>query len=125
LWQFSFAVSTEIARRLRPAAGNGAFAFQLLLAGNVLSALVHAVFIAGLCCVLLAQPRLQAFGGHAPTPRQCLPQLCCAAKPPQSHCGNTVWDTRSPLGGLFQLLYDPQCWEKAEHGLARTTRLAE
>jgi len=26
---------------------------------------------------------------------------------------------------LFQLLYDPQGWEKTEHGLARTSRLAE
>ncbi len=24
---------------------------------------------------------------------------------------------------LFQLLYDPQRWEKTEHGLARTSRL--
>jgi len=26
---------------------------------------------------------------------------------------------------LFQLIHDPQRWEKTEHGLARTSRLAE
>jgi hypothetical protein len=26
---------------------------------------------------------------------------------------------------LFQLVHDPQRWEKTEHGLAKTSRLAE
>ena len=49
----------RLIRDLNPA---GAFTFQLLLAGNVLSALIHPIFMAVLCYMLLAEPSLRAVG---------------------------------------------------------------
>ena len=46
----------------------GALAFQLFLACNVLAALVHPVFMIGLCYALLAAPPLQVAGTMAAAP---------------------------------------------------------
>ena len=79
-------------------------------------------------------------------PRRCLPRPSSAAISPLSRSmssgssGGDCWPTPgycvlTPLywfllslaawRALFQLLYDPQRWEKTEHGLARTSRLFE
>ncbi len=53
----------RLIRELTPA---GAIAFQLFLACNVLAALVHPLFILGLCYALIAAPPLQAIAAmHA------------------------------------------------------------
>jgi cellulose synthase/poly-beta-1,6-N-acetylglucosamine synthase-like glycosyltransferase len=130
----------RLMRELTPA---GAIAFQLFLACNVLAALVHPVFMAGLCYALLAQSPLQAVGamGHA-APVFVATLLCGYAstialdlvglwrRGLRAHAWVLVltpiyWFLLSLAAwrALFQLLYAPQRWEKTEHGLARTSRI--
>ncbi len=122
----------------------GAISFQLLFAGNVLSALVHPVFMAGLCYALLVAPPLTAAAaahsaasvftavlltGYASTiapnavglrRRRLFAHAWVLALTP------VYWLLLSLAAwrALFQLIYDPQRWEKTEHGLARTSRLS-
>jgi hypothetical protein len=49
----------RLVRELTPL---GALAFQLFLACNVFAALIHPIFMAGLCYSLLALPSLHAVG---------------------------------------------------------------
>jgi glycosyltransferase XagB len=130
----------RLLRELHPA---GAFAFQLLLAGNVLAALVHPIFMAALCYLLLAEPPLAALGamgdampvygatllcGYASTivldaiglkRRGLLRHAWVLALTP------IYWFLLSWAAwrALFQLWRDPQRWEKTAHGLAKTSRL--
>jgi cellulose synthase/poly-beta-1,6-N-acetylglucosamine synthase-like glycosyltransferase len=127
-------------RDLNPA---GAFAFQLLLAGNVLSALVHPIFMAVLGYLLLTEPPLLAFGDMGK------PIMFYAATWLAGYVSTIVLEANglgrrgllrhgwallfTPLywfllswaawRALYQLLRDPQRWEKTEHGLARTSRM--
>ena len=59
----AYAPAGRLVRELNPA---GAIAFQLLLACNVLAALVHPLFMAGLGYSLLAAPPLKAIGSCMP-----------------------------------------------------------
>ncbi len=121
----------------------GALAFQLFLACNVLAALVHPVFMIGLCYALLAAPPLQVAGTMAAAP-------VFAATLVAGYVSTVAIDLiglrrrgllahgwallLTPLywlllslaawRALYQLLSDPQRWEKTEHGLARTSRLS-
>jgi hypothetical protein len=130
----------QLLRELGPA---GALTFQLLLAGNVLSALVHPLFMAVLAYDLLAQP-LRAFGAM-PTAA-----LVFAATLLFGYASTIVLDAiglrrRGLLAhawvlcltpaywfllalaawrAVFQLWRDPTHWEKTEHGLAKTSRIA-
>jgi len=129
----------RLVRELTPL---GALAFQLFLACNVFAALIHPIFMAGLCYSLLALPSLQAvgsmdaapvfaatfLGGYASTiaidliglrRRRLLGHSWVLALTP------LYWFLLSLAAwrALVQLLYDPQGWEKTEHGLARTSRL--
>jgi cellulose synthase/poly-beta-1,6-N-acetylglucosamine synthase-like glycosyltransferase len=130
----------RLLRDLNPA---GAFTFQLLLAGNVLSALVHPIFMAGLCYVLLAEPPLRAVGGMGDAAPVYAATLLCG------YASTVVLDAiglrrrgllrhawvlvLTPLywfllslaawRALIQLWRDPQRWEKTEHGLAKTSRV--
>jgi len=128
-------------RELKPA---GAIVFQLFLACNVLSALIHPVFTAALCYSLLAAPPLQAIGamgsvasvfaaaflsGYASTialdvvglhRRGLLAQAWVLVLTPLHWFLLSLAAWRA----LFQLIFAPQRWEKTEHGLARTSRLA-
>jgi cellulose synthase/poly-beta-1,6-N-acetylglucosamine synthase-like glycosyltransferase len=129
----------RLVRELTPI---GAIAFQLFLACNVLAALIHPVFMVGLCYSLLAEPPLQAVGALEAVPvfittflagyistialdliglrrRGLLAHAWVLALTP------FYWLLLSLAAwrALFQLLYDPQRWEKTEHGLARTSRL--
>jgi len=132
----------RLVHELKPA---GAIAFQLFLACNVLSALIHPVFMAGLCYSLVSAPPLQAIGamGH------CLPVFTAAflcgyastialdvvglgRRGLLSHAWVLVltplhWFLLSLAAwrALFQLVFAPQLWEKIAHGLARTSLLAE
>ncbi len=122
----------------------GALAFQLFLACNVLAALVHPIFMAGLCYSLLAKTPLQAVGAIDSAPVFAATLLCgyistialdiigLKRRRLLAHAWVLVltplyWFLLSLAAwrALFQLLYDPQRWEKTEHGLARTSRLFE
>ena len=140
-WLVHMRRPARLIRELNPA---GAIAFQLFLACNVLAALVHPVFMAGLCWSLFAASPLQLVGAMHAAPVFVATLFCGYA----STIALDVVGLRrrrllaygwvlllTPLywfllsvaawRALFQLLYDPQGWEKTEHGLARTSRLAE
>jgi len=129
----------RLARDLTPF---GMVAFQLSLACNVLAALVHPLCMAGLCYSLFAAAPLQVFQTMDAAP-------VFAATLLSGYVSTIALDVIGlrrrrllayawvlllmPLHwfllslaawrALFQLLYDPQRWEKTEHGLARTSRL--
>ncbi len=129
-------------RLVRELGSAGALAFQLFLACNVLAALVHPIFMAGLCYSLLALTPLQAVGVMRSAPVFAATLLCGYVS---TIALDVIGLTRRRLLGhawvlvltplywfllslaawraLFQLLYAPQRWEKTEHGLARTSRL--
>jgi glycosyltransferase XagB len=131
----------RLVRELTPA---GAITFQLFLAGNVLAALIHPFFMFGLCYSLLAVRPLEAIGamgsaapvfaaaflcGYAST--IALDVIGLKRRGLLAHAWVLVltplyWFLLSLAAwrALFQLLYDPQRWEKTEHGLARTSRLS-
>ena len=117
----------------------GAVTFQLFLACNVLAALVHPIFMAGLCYSLLAQTPLGVMDsapvfaatllcGYLST--IALDMIGLKRRRLLAHAWVLVltplyWFLLSLAAwrALLQLLYDPQRWEKTEHGLARTSRL--
>jgi glycosyltransferase XagB len=118
----------------------GAIAFQLFLGCNVLAALIHPVFTIGLCYALMTAP-LHSIA--------VMDASVFAAALLLGYISTIVLDMiglrrRRLLGhswallltplywfllsiaawrALLQLLYDPQRWDKTEHGLARTSRL--
>ena len=143
-WMQTWLVHMRRPRRLLRELGSaGAFTFQLLLAGNVLAALVHPIFMAGLCYVLLGQPPLRAVGamgdaapvyaatllfGYAST--IALDAIGLRRRGLLHHAWVLIltplyWFLLSLAAwrALFQLWRDPQRWEKTEHGLAGTSRL--
>jgi glycosyltransferase XagB len=121
----------------------GAVAFQLFLACNVLAALIHPVFMAGLCYALIAEPpfkALAAMGQDAPVfvaalaagyaSTIALDLVGLQRRGLMSYAWVLVltpahWLLLSLAAwrALFQLLYDPQRWEKTEHGLAKNSRI--
>ena len=127
-------------RLVRELSVTGAAAFQLFLACNVLAALIHPLFMIGLCVsVFAATP----FDPIAATPvfaavflygylsTIALDAIGLARRGLLAH----VWVLAltpfywfllsfAAWRALFQLLSDPQGWEKTEHGLARSSRLA-
>ena len=129
-------------RLVRELGSAGALAFQLFLACNVLAALVHPIFMAGLCYSLLALTPLQAVGVMRSAPVFAATLLCgyvstialdVIGLKRRRLLGHAWVLVLTPLywfllslaawRALFQLLYAPQRWEKTEHGLARTSRL--
>jgi cellulose synthase/poly-beta-1,6-N-acetylglucosamine synthase-like glycosyltransferase len=145
-WMQTWLVHTRRPRRLmRELTPAGAIAFQLFLTCNVFAALVHPFFMAGLCYSLLAQPPLRAvgamgweapmfvatfLGGYASTialdlvglrRRALLAHAWVLALTP------LYWFLLSLAAwrALFQLVRNPQRWEKTEHGLAKNSRITE
>jgi len=132
---------TRLFRELTPA---GAIAFQIFFAANVLAALIHPLFMAGLGVTLYALPSAWAntvmenaapifltglLSGYVSTIVLDLIGLR------RRGLLGTAWVfVLTPLHwlllslaawrALFQLIYDPQGWEKTEHGMARTSRVA-
>ncbi len=137
-WMQTWLVHMRRPRRLwRDLNPTGTFAFQLLLAGNVLSALVHPIFMAALAYLLLIKPPLQAVGylgaatllaGYASTilvearglGRRGLLRHGWALIFTPVYWFLLSW---AAWRALYKLLRDPQAWEKTEHGLAKTSRL--
>jgi cellulose synthase/poly-beta-1,6-N-acetylglucosamine synthase-like glycosyltransferase len=131
-------------RLLRELGPGGAIAFQIFLAANVLAALVHPLFMAGLGYTLSALPTPWAHAvldnaapifaaslvsGYAST--IVLDLIGLRRRGLLAHAWVLVltplhWLLLSLAAwrALFQLLYDPQRWEKTEHGLAKTSRVA-
>lgn len=140
-WLVHMRRPVRLLRELSPA---GSVVFQLLLVCNVFSALVHPLFMATLCYYLMAQPPLNAIAamGHEATVffatllagyastvalelvglrrRGLLAQAWVLLLTP------LYWFLLSLAAwrALFQLLLAPQLWEKTEHGLAKSSRLA-
>jgi cellulose synthase/poly-beta-1,6-N-acetylglucosamine synthase-like glycosyltransferase len=128
-------------RELTPA---GAIAFQIFFAANVLAALIHPLFMTGLGVTLYALPTPWAstvmenaapifvtslLSGYAST---IVLDLIGLGR--RGLLGNAWVLALTPLHwlllslaawrALFQLIYDPQRWEKTEHGMASTSRVA-
>jgi hypothetical protein len=121
----------------------GAVVFQLLLACNVLSALVHPIYMGILCYYLLAEPPMRTTavtGGVAPlfvaslvagyASTIALDFIGLQRRGLLAHAWVLVltplhWFLLSLAAwrALFQLLSAPQHWEKTEHGLAKNSRL--
>jgi hypothetical protein len=116
----------------------------MFLACNALAALIHPIFMFGLGWSLFAASPLQLVGAMDAAPVFVATLFCGYA----STMALDVVGLRrrgllaygwvlllTPLywfllslaawRALFQLIHDPQRWEKTEHGLARTSRLAE
>jgi cellulose synthase/poly-beta-1,6-N-acetylglucosamine synthase-like glycosyltransferase len=128
-------------RELTPA---GAIAFQIFFAANVLAALIHPLFMTGLGVTLYALPTPWAntvmenaapifatslLSGYASTivldliglrRRRLLGNAWVLILTPLHWLLLSVAAWRA----LFQLVYDPQRWEKTEHGMASTSRVA-
>jgi len=131
-------------RLLRELGPGGAIAFQIFLAANVLAALIHPLFMAGLGYTLFALPMpwasavmdnavpiftVSLLSGYAST--IVLDIVGLRRRGLLAHAWVLVltplhWLLLSLAAwrALFQLLYDPQRWEKTEHGLAKTSRVA-
>ncbi len=132
----------RLIRELTPA---GAIAFQIFFAANVLAALIHPLFMAGLGVTLYALPMPWAstimenaapifatslLSGYASTVA-----LDLIGMRRRGLLGNASVLVLTPLHwlllsiaawrALFQLICDPQRWEKTEHGMATTSRIAE
>jgi cellulose synthase/poly-beta-1,6-N-acetylglucosamine synthase-like glycosyltransferase len=118
----------------------GTLAFQLLFAGNVLSALVHPIFMAWLCYAFATTDAIR--GGLAPLFTAALLSGYASTILPNAvglkrrgllgHAWVLIWApiywlllSVAAWRALLQLLYAPQRWEKTEHGLARTSRLTD
>jgi glycosyltransferase XagB len=118
--------------------------FQILFAANVLAALIHPLFMTGLGLMFYALPTpwgaavmasaapifaTSLISGYASTV-----VLDVIGLKRRGLLGHAWVLMLTPLHwlllsfaawrALFQLLYAPQRWEKTEHGLARTSRVA-
>jgi hypothetical protein len=129
----------RLVHELTPA---GAIAFQIFFAATVLAALIHPLFMAGLGATLYALPTPWAntvmenaapifatslLSGYASTivldliglrRRRLLGTAWVLVLTPLHWFLLSVAAWRA----LFQLIYDPQRWEKTEHGVAATSR---
>jgi cellulose synthase/poly-beta-1,6-N-acetylglucosamine synthase-like glycosyltransferase len=143
-WIQTFLVHMRSPRRLARELGWPGFAvFQLLMGGTVLAALVHGLFAARLvwgfattplddelnqlwltfdATILLFGYGVSALLGFVGLMRRGLPGCAWVLL-----LMPLYWLLLSLAAwrALFQLLRDPYGWEKTEHGLARTSRLAQ
>ncbi|MEA2952766.1 MAG: glycosyltransferase XagB [Alphaproteobacteria bacterium] len=129
-------------RLLRDLGLSGFLTFQLVVGGNVLAALIYPIFLAGLLCELAAP------GPDDPEASIAIPVGLHAATLVAGFLASAFvsWRGLSQRGlqssawvlalmplhwlllslaawrALYQLLRDPYCWEKTEHGLAHTSR---
>lgn len=131
----------RLIRELTPA---GFIVFQIFFVANILAALIHPFFMAGLGVTLCALPMPWAntvlenaapifvtslLSGYAST---IVPDLFGLAR--RGLLGSAWVLLLTPLHwlllsiaawrALFQLIYDPQRWEKTEHGIANTSRVS-
>jgi cellulose synthase/poly-beta-1,6-N-acetylglucosamine synthase-like glycosyltransferase len=144
-WMQTWLVHMRRPRRLwRDLGPAGMIAFQIFLAANVLAALIHPLFMTGLIYALIALPSsfskpgidnvaliftTSLLSGYGSTilldvvglkRRRLLRQIWVLALTPLHWLLLSLAAWRA----LFQLATAPQRWEKTEHGLAKTSRLA-
>lgn len=145
-WMQTWLVHMRQPRRLwRELGAAKTVSFQLWLAGSVMSALLHPVFMAGLCYLLLTRPPLQAIETMGAAFPVFTTTLLCgyvssivldAAGLRRRGLLKHAWVlaltpvywfllSLAAWRALFQLVLDPQRWEKTEHGLARSSRRAQ
>lgn len=145
-WMQTWCVHMRRPRQLVRDVGIGSSAaFQVYLACNVLAPLIHPFFMAWLCYALLAQPPLgavAAMGDGAPifvatllagyVSTIALDLIGLQRRELLSHSWVLVltplhWFLLSLAAwrALLQLVYDPQGWEKTEHGVAKNSRIAK
>jgi cellulose synthase/poly-beta-1,6-N-acetylglucosamine synthase-like glycosyltransferase len=147
-WMQTWLVHSRRPLRLLDQLGPAGFiVFQLVVAGSVLAALVHPIF-------LIAFARQIMDGSFIPTGDDVTTLLLDAVHGTTLTAGYLVSGLLGALGlvrrrlfastgwllliplywlllslaawrALFQLLHDPCSWEKTEHGLARSSRLAD
>ncbi len=130
-------------RLLRELGVAGAITFQICFAANVIAALIHPFFMAGLVYTLYALPTPWAsivmenaapifvtslLSGYASMVGLDLIGLCRRGLYRHAWvlAGTPLhWFLLSLAAwrALFQLIHDPQQWEKTEHGLAKTSRI--
>jgi cellulose synthase/poly-beta-1,6-N-acetylglucosamine synthase-like glycosyltransferase len=139
-WLVHMRAPLRLARELRV---SGFIVFQLVVGGSVLAALVHAVFAARLIWMLAMASFHDAtvhvlVGFDAATLLfgylvSALLAIIGLARRRLLSCAWALllipvyWWLLSIAAwrALYQLARDPHRWEKTEHGLARTSRLAE
>jgi glycosyltransferase XagB len=145
-WMQTWAVHMRSPRHLLNELGPGGFlTLQLVVGGNVLAALVHPIFLASVLYALAAgTPILGAggsgalmwlfwialAGGYLTTVVLGLRGLARRKLLSAAWALSFVWLHWLMLSlaawrALYQLMRNPHRWEKTEHGLARTSRLAK
>lgn len=145
-WMQTWAVHMRNPRRLLNELGPGGFlTLQLVVGGNVLAALVHPIFLASLLYALAAgTPILGAggtgslmwlfwitlAGGYLTTIVLGLRGLARRKSLSAAWALAFVWVhwlllSLAAWRAFYQLMSNPHAWEKTEHGLARTSRLAK
>jgi cellulose synthase/poly-beta-1,6-N-acetylglucosamine synthase-like glycosyltransferase len=135
-WLVHMGQPRQLWRELGPA---GFFAFQLVVGGNVLSALVHPLFLAGFGLALTGCVQSSAWpefdfaclvAGYCVSAGLCLHGLAM-----RGLTRTAPWLCLMPLHWLllslaawravWQLARAPHLWEKTEHGLAKRSRLQQ
>jgi cellulose synthase/poly-beta-1,6-N-acetylglucosamine synthase-like glycosyltransferase len=144
-WMQTWAVHMRSPRRLLKELGAGGFlTFQLVVGGNVLAALIHPIFLASIAYAFLADcPILSADGpagaaltwlfatsliaGYLISVGLGMRGLARRGLLAHAWALALVWAHWVLLSvaawrALYQLVRDPQGWEKTEHGLAKSSR---
>jgi len=143
-WMQTWAVHMRTPWRLARELGLGGFlAFQLIVGGNALAALVHPLFLATLIDAALAGPSWR--GGAGAVPAAIYGGIALAGYLVSGLLGFMGLKRRGLLSSawvlllmplhwlllslaawraLWQLMRKPYAWEKTEHGLAKSSRLA-
>jgi hypothetical protein len=143
-WMQTWAVHTRAPLRLwRQMGWKGFCAFQLVVGGNVLAALVHPLFIGGFGIAIgqrvaggaqaiptatLAAYLVCLIGGYAASALLCWLGL---ARRGLAHTARVLWLmpvhwlllSLAAWRALGQLAVAPYMWEKTEHGLAKNSRV--
>jgi hypothetical protein len=128
-------------RLLRDLGIGGFVTFNLIVGGNVLAALIYPAFVALLCARLIAGAPIydESLGGlHMLALIGGLSAAAVAhlAGLARRRLLSNVWTiplmpihwlllSAAAWRGLLQLLREPYRWEKTEHGLAQSSRLAQ
>jgi cellulose synthase/poly-beta-1,6-N-acetylglucosamine synthase-like glycosyltransferase len=140
-WLVHMRTPRRLLRELGPA---GAITFHLVIGGNVLAALSHPIFLAGLCYLLLGTP--SALRGPMSIDTLLFAATFMSGYVASIALGLVGLRRRGLLGtawvlalmpvhwlllslaawrALLQLVRQPHHWEKTEHGLARTSRAVQ
>jgi cellulose synthase/poly-beta-1,6-N-acetylglucosamine synthase-like glycosyltransferase len=139
-WMQTYLVHMRRPRKLwRDLGAAGFAAFQLVIGGTVLAALVHPFFLTELACRLLAGnagvlfagiPATTLAAGYAASGLLALlglkrRGLLASAWVLLAMPAHWLLLSLAVWRALYQLARDPYRWEKTEHGLAKTSRVAE